>query len=62
MERYRLTLSDRIQIERRLYAKHALKQITASMDRSLSIISREIQNHYTMVAVNVLRERIVPSI
>ena len=55
MGRERLTLSDRIQIESGLYAKRTLKQIAASMNRSLSTISREIQNNRTMVAGERLR-------
>lgn len=55
MGRGRLTLSDRIQIESGLYAKRTLKQIAASMDRSVSTISREIQNNRTMVAGERLR-------
>ena len=50
MARGRLTLSDRIKIESGLYAKRTLKQIAASMDRSMSTISREIQNNRTEIA------------
>ena len=55
MGRDRMTLSDRIQIESGLYAKRTLKQIAASMGRSVSTISREIRNNRTMVAGERLR-------
>lgn len=50
MARGHLTLSDRIKIESGLYAKRTLKQIAASMNRSISTISREIQNNRTEIA------------
>lgn len=45
-----LTLSDRIMIESGLYARRSLKQIAASMNRSISTISREIQSNKTEIA------------
>lgn len=50
MPQRQLTLSDRIKIESGLYAKRSLKQIAASMNRSISTISREIQNNRTEIA------------
>ena len=50
MPQRQLTLSDRIKIESGLYAKRYLKQIAASMNRSISTISREIQNNRTEIA------------